>query len=73
MTIDWAAQEIGIAVGIAIGFIGTLFLKWLLKRKSKHDLHSIKKLVYETGMSQKVAYEGIKELEKLFKEMESAN
>lgn len=54
---------LGCLTGIGIG--------WLLfkRRKPKHDLHSVKKLVYDTGIHQKEAYMGVKELESFFKEI----
>ena len=70
VTIDWATQGIGVAVGIVVGFLGGLFIRYVFKRKPKVDLHNLKKLVYDNAIKTKEVYESFKELEGIFKEME---
>jgi hypothetical protein len=64
---------IAAAGGLALGMIIALIFVKVFKRKPKHDLHNLKKLVYDTGMKTREVYENIKELEKFFKEIENAD
>jgi len=58
----------------SVGGLAAIVFLWLMtkifKRKPKYDMANLKKLVYETGLKQKEAYEGIQKLEKFFKEVE---
>jgi len=67
ITIDWLSLIIGAGSVIVLVLIYTLMRSI---RKPKHDLHNLKALVYETGIKTNEVYKNIKELEKVFQEIE---
>ena len=66
ITIDWISLLIGAGIVTLI-----VYLIWIIKpKKKKMGITNLKKIVYDAGIKQKEAYEGIKQLESFFKEVE---